>query len=424
MPEYSNRNPGPGFDGKAEMVRWFNHWLKDDNENSDIMNEPDITLFIRTSLTTGTYRYESQWPIARQQTRRMFMSKGQKLVEQPAAASSTASEGRKNNTDVDTLEYRPWIGFEAGAWLGGLTGDQRSFDKYCLVYESDLITEAIEVVGFVKVSLQVSTTARLAHWIVRLEDVDMTLDQVWLVAVGALNGAQRQTPPAYLELNDVYTVTFQLHFTTWTFLSDHRIRVAVSNAMFYSNWPTPFPMNTSLYLNPSSTFVDLPIIPVLTSTPPPPPFTQLQVSPVDILPMPFSGGTPRTYHKHETDLATTITFEQITYELLPNGCFMSALLAWNFTCSHLDPGDVRWTTHARQVYVFGVNGYASINDVPMQDDDERVYPDVDLSIRRHFELNTELVVVLDQNYFYVNLKRELLNPNGGLSESPVMFVFN
>ncbi|CAF1582695.1 unnamed protein product [Didymodactylos carnosus] len=183
-------------------------------------------------------------------------------------------------------------------------------------------------------------------------------------------------------------------------------------------------MNTSLYLNPSSTFIDLPVIPLLTSTSPPPPFTQLQVSPVDILPVPFSGGTPRTYRKHETDLATTITFEQIIYELLPNGCFMPALLAWNCTGSHLDPGDVRWATHARQVYVFGVNGYASINDVPMQDDDERVYPDVDLSIRRHFELNTELVVVLDQNYFYVNLKRELLNPNGGLSESPVMFVFN
>jgi predicted acyl esterase len=145
MPEYSNRNPGPGFDGKAEMVRWFNHWLRDENENSDIMNEPDITLFIRTSLTTGSYRYESQWPIAEQRIRRMFMSEGQKLIEQ----------ARGNYSAVDTLEYRPWIGYEGGAWLGGLTGDQRPFDKDCLVYESDLIMEKIEIVGFVKVSLQV-----------------------------------------------------------------------------------------------------------------------------------------------------------------------------------------------------------------------------------------------------------------------------
>ncbi|CAF3555506.1 unnamed protein product, partial [Rotaria sp. Silwood2] len=150
MPEYSNRHPGPGFDGKAEMVRWFNYWLKDDNENSDIISEPDITLFIRTSLTTGTYRYESQCPITRQRIHRMFMSKGQKLVEQVA----TTEEERGKNNDVNTLEYRPWIGFEGGAWLGGLTGDQRSFDKYCLIYESDLIEEKIEIAGFVTVSLQ------------------------------------------------------------------------------------------------------------------------------------------------------------------------------------------------------------------------------------------------------------------------------
>jgi predicted acyl esterase len=150
MPEYSSRNPGPGFDGKAEMVRWFNHWLRDENYNSDIMNEPDITLFIRTSLTTGSYRYESQWPIARQHTRRMFMSKGQKLVEQ-----TTTGQTRENNSGVDTLEYRPWVGYEGGAWLGGLTRDQRPFDKDCLIYESDLIVEEMEIAGFVKVSLQV-----------------------------------------------------------------------------------------------------------------------------------------------------------------------------------------------------------------------------------------------------------------------------
>jgi predicted acyl esterase len=154
MPEYSNRNPGPGFDSKAEMVRWFNHWLRDENDTSNLMKEPDVTLFIRTSLTTGFYRYEPQWPIARQKIHRMFMSKGQKLIEQ--TATTTTGEARGNNGTVDTLEYRPWIGYEGGAWLGGLTGDQRPFDKDCLVYESDLIVEKVEIAGFVKVSLQVN----------------------------------------------------------------------------------------------------------------------------------------------------------------------------------------------------------------------------------------------------------------------------
>jgi hypothetical protein len=274
--------------------------------------------------------------------------------------------------------------------------------------------------------LQVSATARLAHWILRLEDVDVD-GQVWLVATGAMNGAQRQMPPTYLEPDYVYTITFQLHFTTWTFLTGHRIRVAVSNAMFYSNWPTPFTMNTSLYLNSSATFIDLPFISTMTSSsplPPPPPFTQQQVSPMDVLAMPFSGGKPKTYRKYETDLATTITFEQITYDLLPDGCFISALLAWNFTCSHLDPAEVRWTTHARQVYVFDMHQYQSIDDIPMKTDDEQVYPNVDLSTRRHFELVTELNMYSDQDYFSVDLKRQLWNSNQTTSDPCVTFMFN
>jgi predicted acyl esterase len=151
MPEYTNRNPGPGFDSKAEMVRWFNYWLKDDGENDDILNEPDITLFIRTSLTTGIYRYEPQWPIPRQRTQRMYMTKDRTLTEQ---MPSTTAENIDNN-NAHTLEYRPWIGFEGGLWLGGLTGNQQPFDENCLVYQSEPINETIEIVGFINISLQV-----------------------------------------------------------------------------------------------------------------------------------------------------------------------------------------------------------------------------------------------------------------------------
>jgi predicted acyl esterase len=106
MPENANRNPGPGFDSKAEMVRWFNHWLKDDNDNDDIVNEPNITLFIRTSLMNGIYRYELQWPIPRQQVRRLYMIRGRRLTEQ---MPSTLKEKSNNKNNVEILEYRPLV---------------------------------------------------------------------------------------------------------------------------------------------------------------------------------------------------------------------------------------------------------------------------------------------------------------------------
>ena len=144
MPEHNLRNPGPGFDGKGDMIRWFNYWLKDDN-TTDIYSEPDLTFFIRTSLTTGFYRYELEWPISRQKTTRMFFSKEQKLSEKE----------NQNKIEFDTLVYRPWIGLEGGTWWGSITGDQRSFDEYCLVYQSEIINEPIEIIGFVNISLQV-----------------------------------------------------------------------------------------------------------------------------------------------------------------------------------------------------------------------------------------------------------------------------
>ncbi|CAF3694983.1 unnamed protein product [Rotaria sp. Silwood1] len=420
MPENTNRNPGPGFDSMAEMVRWFNYWLNDKNKNNDILNEPDITLFIRTNLTAGNYRYESEWPIPRQRIRRMYMNKGRILTEQ--AISDTENECVNNH--VDTLKYRPWIGFEGGLWLGGLTGDQQPFDEDCLVYQTDPIHETIEIVGFVNVSLQVSATAPLAHWIVRLEDVDID-GRVWLVTTGAINGAQRQTPPANLEPNRRYIIPLRLRFTTWTFFPGHRIRIAVSNAMFPTYWPSPFAMNTSLFLNSSTTFIDLPVIHSISSTSSPPPsFTQQQVPPDDILSESFSGGKPRIYRKHETNLSTTIIFERLTYELLPRNIFISTLLAWNITCSHSDPADVQWKGQAQQFYVYDMHGYASVNDIPMIDDDKGLYPNVDLSKRRHFEINVNLTVYSDQDYFYINFNRQLFRLNRITDELPLTFTFN
>jgi len=304
-----------------------------------------------------------------------------------------------------------------------LIGDQkRRSDHVKIFFKLNIeITANILYSSFLRI--QVSATAPLAHWIVRFEDVGID-GQVWLVTTGALNGAQRQTPSAPLEPNHPYTITFRLRFTTWTFFIGHRIRVAVSNAMFPTYWPSPFVMNTSLFLDPLTTFIDLPVTLPLSSTPSPPSFTQRQVPPADILPESFSGGKPRVYQKHETDLSTTITFERTTYELLPSNTFMSTLLAWNFTCSHLNPADVQWTAQARQIYVYDMYDYASIDEIPMKDDDKGLYPNVDLSTRRHFELDADLTLYSDQDYFYINFKRQLFKPNGTADKSPVTFTFN
>ena len=109
---------------------------------------------------------------------------------------------------------------------------------------------------------------------------------------------------------------------------------------------------------------------------------------------------------------------------MPNGCFTSGLIVWNFTCSHLDPAEVKWISHARQVYVFDMHGYTSINDIPMKADDEQIYPNVDLSTRRHFELVAELIMYSDQDYFYIDFKRQLWNSNQTTDDPFLTYKFN
>ena len=53
-----------------------------------------------------------------------------------------------------------------------------------------------------------------------------------------------------------------MHFTSWVFPRGHRIRVAVSNALWPMIWPTPYPMTTSLDLGGTSgSRIVLPVIP-------------------------------------------------------------------------------------------------------------------------------------------------------------------
>ncbi|CAF4781112.1 unnamed protein product, partial [Rotaria magnacalcarata] len=53
-----------------------------------------------------------EWPIVRQKIRRMCMSKDHKLIEQKPLMTNLNENKVSNNVNI--LEYRPWIGFEAG----------------------------------------------------------------------------------------------------------------------------------------------------------------------------------------------------------------------------------------------------------------------------------------------------------------------
>jgi len=135
-----------------------------------------------------------------------------------------------------------------------------SDDEGSLVFDSEPLNETVEIIGFPKVHLTVSADAPVYQWSVRLEDV-WPNGEVSLVSGALINPADRvsrlkQTPLIPEEKADLSS---EIHFTTWRFKPNHKIRLAISNAQFPMAWPTPYKGATKLHPG-RGTSLHLPVV--------------------------------------------------------------------------------------------------------------------------------------------------------------------
>jgi uncharacterized protein len=91
------------------MTRFYDYWLK--GIDNGIMDEPPIAIYVQRydrpqanrPLTSGFWRYESAWPVARGREETMFLSQNQRLMGDPSVEPS-----------IDELEYHPAVGTTFG----------------------------------------------------------------------------------------------------------------------------------------------------------------------------------------------------------------------------------------------------------------------------------------------------------------------
>jgi putative CocE/NonD family hydrolase len=254
--------PKPGIEWRHEAVRWFDQWLK--GKDTGIMKEPRLAVFVRRwhppgprleGDAPGAWRFEDGWPLARARARVLYPRDDHTLGDAAPAASA-----------AQALRYVPTSGVEIGGpvmWWGDVAPDQRPSDADSLVYDSAPLRGAVEILGLPHAILNLSATAPMAHWFARLSDVapDGT---VTLVAGAGFNGAHRNSArePQAIEPGKPFGLDIEMHFTSWTFERGHRMRLAVSNAMWPMIWPTPHPMTTTLRLGgASASRLVLPVVP-------------------------------------------------------------------------------------------------------------------------------------------------------------------
>ena len=146
-------------------------------------------------------------------------------------------------------------------WWGDVAPDQRPTDAFSLVYDTDTLSENVEILGLPRMQMMVAADAPHANWFARLSDVapDGTVTQV---AGGGFNGTHRESArnPKSLHPGRAFSLEIEMHFTSWIFPKGHRIRLSINNAQWPMFWPTRYPVTTTLHLG-DQTRLLLPVVP-------------------------------------------------------------------------------------------------------------------------------------------------------------------
>ncbi len=247
---------GPGVHGanrlpQAESLRWFDYWLK--GLPTGIDQEPPLQIFV---MGAGRWRDEYEWPLARTQFTKFYLSSG-------GQANSANGDGRLTTTAPrgdgrpDTFVYDP---ANPVYTLGGQIStnpevwgpqDRQSVQtrKDVLVYTTEPLAEDTEVTGPVEVKLYAASTAVDTDFTATLTDVHPDGRAIH-ICEGIRGATFRQSleHPTPIVPGQVYEYSISLWETSQVFAKGHRIRLEISSSNFprYArNQNTGLPLGTS-----------------------------------------------------------------------------------------------------------------------------------------------------------------------------------
>ncbi len=240
--------PGPAINFLRESLRWWDHWLKD--IDNDVMHEPMLRVWMQDSILPTT-RYEHRpgrwvaedtWPSPRIEQR-----------VHPLAPGRIYAPGREPKDRKRTIQSPLSVGLFAGKWCSysatpDLPHDQREEDGGALVFDSAPLLEPLELLGAPTVELELSSNKPVAMVAVRLSDIAMD-DKATRVTYGIQNLTHRNSHehPEQLMPGKRYRIQLQLNGVAQVFPAGHRLRLSVSTSYFPLAWPPPEPVRLTIY---------------------------------------------------------------------------------------------------------------------------------------------------------------------------------
>jgi predicted acyl esterase len=232
--------PGPATGFLQEALRWFDHWLK--GVDTGIDKDPMLRVWLQDSVPPSTsYKHrpgrwvaEPSWP-SPDIGAREFSLGYRHLIE-----------GEHEAVPLEEAMCSPLsVGLFAGKWcsysaLPDLPHDQREEDGGALTFDSDPLSEDMEVLGSPVAELEIAADRPVAQVALRLSDV-MPDGGATRITYGLLNLTHRNSSenPEPLEPGRYYKVRVQLNGLAHRIPAGHRLRLSVSSTYFPLAWPPP-----------------------------------------------------------------------------------------------------------------------------------------------------------------------------------------
>jgi putative CocE/NonD family hydrolase len=231
-------DPGPRIGFLSECLRWWDQWLKD--SDTGIMDEPAYRVWMQDwtppksgyAERPGRWVGEPSWPSPNVKLKNLALNEGGLADKAKPGATLTAP----NHLTVGLL---------AGHWCPyGIAPDQPSDqsaeDGQSLVFDTEPLTETVEILGAPVVELEVSVDRPDAQLCVRLNDVapDGSSLRVTYGMLNLTHHASHERPQA-LKPGRAYRIRIQMNDIAQTFPQGHRIRLAISASYWPIAWPSP-----------------------------------------------------------------------------------------------------------------------------------------------------------------------------------------
>ncbi|MFE8992315.1 CocE/NonD family hydrolase [Streptomyces collinus] len=258
--------PGPAIGYLQELVRWWDHWLK--GVDNGVMDGPMLLAWMQDSVPPSTsyeerpgrWVGEPDWPSPHIRPETHPLTRH--TIGSAQEATAVPAEGGAAMTVRSPLS----VGQFAGKWASynappDLPYDQREEDGGSLVFDSEPLTEPVEILGSPSVELDLTVSEPVALVAARLSDVSPD-GSATRVSYGILNLTRRDgtESPEPLEPGRRYRATIPLNGVAQSFPPGHRIRLSLSTSYWPLAWPAPKP--ALLGVHEHSSTLTLPVRPV------------------------------------------------------------------------------------------------------------------------------------------------------------------